>query len=78
MNHAVCKEEKQKTISLILIHRLIEKLIIDKIVINILLSQTKYSLGRTLISASILTAKVTNLQLITSTELLVLHGVLRT
>jgi len=75
LKHAVWKEEKKKTISLILTHGLIEKLIIDKIMIKILLSQTKYSLGRMLISASILTAKVTNRQQITSTEMLVLYGV---
>ena len=78
MKHTVCKEEKKKTISLILTHRLIEKLIIHKIMIKILLSQTIYTLGRMLISASILTAKVTNRQQITSTEMLVVYALLRT
>jgi hypothetical protein len=44
--------------------------------IKILPSQNKYSLGRMLIIASIWTVKASNRQQITSTEMLLLYGVL--
>jgi len=60
MSNSICKQEKKKAMSLIRTHKLIEKLIIDKIMIKILPSQNKHSSGRMLISAVTLTVKVIN------------------